>query len=144
MGALNRALKAITTPLRANLEQQGLLPTEFGVLEALYHRGPLTLGEIAAHILVTGASTTYTVKKLEERGLIRRQQSAEDQRVVIGELTAGGRALIAEVYPAHAEELRRLMRGLSRKDKVQATRMLVALGRAAATSERSIGDEAYD
>ena len=43
--------------------------TEFAVLEVLYHKGALPLGELRDRILVTGASTTYVVKKLEERGL---------------------------------------------------------------------------
>lgn len=49
-----------------------------------------TIAAIRDRILVTGTSTTYVVKKLEKRGLIRRGPSARDQRVVIGELTALG------------------------------------------------------
>jgi MarR family 2-MHQ and catechol resistance regulon transcriptional repressor len=83
----------------------------------LYHRGPLTLGEIRDRILGTGASTTYVVNKLEERGLVRRGAGADDQRTVIGELTDKGRAVIADAFPDHVEQLRRLMSGLSVADK---------------------------
>src|SRR5205085_11856681 len=92
--AVGRALSAIERVVRTPLAASGLAMTEFAVLEVLYHKGPLRLGEIRDRILVTGASTTYVVKKLEERGLMRRKDLAEDSRVVLGELTAKGRALI--------------------------------------------------
>jgi MarR family 2-MHQ and catechol resistance regulon transcriptional repressor len=133
---MNRALKAITAPMRRHLEGWDLSPTEFAVLEVLHHKGPLPLGELADRILVTGASTTYTVKRLEERGLMRRRPCQEDQRFVFGELTDDGRSLIAEVFPAHAEELRLAMRGLSRAEKREAADLLLRLGRAAAEQAR--------
>lgn len=132
---MSRALRAVTEPTRQQLRQWELSPTEFGVLEALYHKGPLPLSELAARILVTGASTTYTVKRLEERGLVQRRACAEDQRFVFGELTDAGRALIAEVFPAHAEQLRLAMRGLSRREKRDAAELLKRLGLAAAAGE---------
>ena len=98
--------------------------TEFAVLEVLYHKGPLPLGELRDRILVTGASTTYVVKKLEERGLMRRRTCAEDQRIIFGELTAKGRALIDEVFPVHVDRLREILAGLSVSDKQAATRLL--------------------
>jgi MarR family 2-MHQ and catechol resistance regulon transcriptional repressor len=128
---MSRALKAIDTPLRVHLEQWDLSLTEFAVLEVLHHKGPLPLSEIASRILVTGASTTYTIKRLEERGLVRRRPCREDQRFVFGELTDAGRALIAEVFPAHAEEIRVAMRGLSRAEKRDAAELLRRLGRTA-------------
>ena len=109
--ALGRALQALERAVGPHLVQQGLSLTEFAVLEVLYHKGALRLGEIRDRILLTGASTTYVVKKLEERGLMRRRACAEDSRVVFGELTAKGRALIDEVFPAHVERLQRAMSG---------------------------------
>ncbi len=88
--ALARAYQALEQGTRTQMAEHGLGTTEFAVLEVLYHKGALPLGEIRDRILVTGASTTYVVKKLEERGLLRRRACAEDQRVVFGELTAKG------------------------------------------------------
>jgi len=84
---------------------------------------------LAERVLITGASMTYAVKQLEQRGLMRRRTSAEDQRVVFGELTESGRSLIANVFPAHAEQLRLGMRGLTRHEKRQAAELLKRLGR---------------
>ncbi len=125
---------AVTEPARQHLKQFDLSPTEFGVLEALFHKGPLPLSELADRILITGASITYTVKRLEERGLVRRRPCAEDQRFVFGELTGAGRTLIAEVFPLHAEQLRLAMRALSRAEKRQAADLLKQLGLGAANT----------
>ena len=141
--ALGRALQAIERGVRPHLVQSGLSLTEFAVLEVLYHKGALPLGEIRDRILVTGASTTYVVKKLEERGLMRRRACAEDQRVVFGELTAKGRALIDEVFPAHVERLRHVTAGLSVSQKRDASRLLRTLSLHArrTTGERVTEDD---
>jgi len=125
--ALGRSLQAIERSVGPHLVERGLSLREFAVLEVLYHKGALPLGQIRDRILLTGASTTYVVKKLEERGLMRRRACAEDQRIVIGELTAKGRALIDDVFPAHVERLQRAMAGLSVSQKRDASRLLRAL-----------------
>ena len=141
--ALARAHQALAQGVRPHLAQFGLGMTEFGVLEVLYHKGALPLGELRDRILVTGASTTYVVKKLEERGLMRRSTCAEDQRVVFAELTAKGRALIEEVFPAHVDRLRDVMAGLSVAEKHAATRLLRRLSHHArrTTGERITDDD---
>jgi MarR family 2-MHQ and catechol resistance regulon transcriptional repressor len=141
--ALARAYQAIEQGVRPQLAQGGLGMTEFAVLEVLYHKGALPLGEIRDRILVTGASTTYVVKKLEERGLMRRRTCAEDQRVVFGELTAKGRTLIDEVFPAHVDRLREVMAGLSVSEKHAVTRLLRRLSHHArrTTGERVTDDD---
>jgi MarR family 2-MHQ and catechol resistance regulon transcriptional repressor len=122
--AIARSYQAIEKGVRPQLAEQGLGMTEFAVLEVLYHKGALQLGQIRDRILVTGASTTYVVTKLEQRGLIRRRVSAEDQRVVFGELTPKGRTLLAKVFPAHVQRLREVMGGLSVAEKEVAARLL--------------------
>ncbi len=122
--ALGRAVKAIEKGVRPHLAKHEVALTEFAVLEVLYHKGPLPLSEIRDRILVTGASTTYVVNKLEERGLVRRRGSSEDKRVVFGEITPAGRRLIGSVFPAHVEQLRRLTGGLAASEKRMATQLL--------------------
>jgi MarR family transcriptional regulator, 2-MHQ and catechol-resistance regulon repressor len=135
--AIARSFQAIEQGVRPQLAGQGLGLTEFAVLEVLYHKGALPLGEIRDRILVTGASTTYVVKKLEKRGLMRRRTSAEDQRVVFGELTPKGRALLDGVFPAHVVRLREIMACLSLAEKQAAVRLLRRLSRHA---RRTIGE----
>jgi MarR family 2-MHQ and catechol resistance regulon transcriptional repressor len=139
--AVARSYQAIEQGVRPQLAGHGLGLTEFAVLEVLYHKGALPLGEIRDRILVTGASTTYVVKKLEKRGLMRRRTSAEDQRVIFGELTPKGRALINGVFPAHVVRLREIMAGLSVAEKQTAARLLRRLSLHA---RRTIGERVTD
>src|SRR6266849_5991952 len=141
--ALGRSLQAMERFVRPHLATSGLAMTEFAVLEALYHKGPLRLGEVRDRILLTGASTTYVVKKLEERGLMRRRACGEDSRVVFGELTAKGRAVIEEVFPAHADLLQQAMGGLSVSQKRDVIRLLRTLRTHArrASGERSTEED---
>ena len=135
--AIARSYQAIEQGVRPQLAEQGLGLTEFAVLEVLYHKGALPLGQIRDRILVTGASTTYVVTKLEKRGLMRRRTCTEDQRVVYGELTAKGRALLDGVFPAHVDRLREIMACLSVAEKQAAARFLRRLSQHA---RRTIGE----
>lgn len=139
--ALGRSYQAIERGVRPHLAEHDLTMTEFAVLEVLYHKGALPLGAIRDRILLTGASTTYVVKKLEQRGLMRRRACTEDQRVVFGELTPKGQTLIDEVFPGHVERLRQVMAGLSVSEKREASRLLRRLTQHA---RRTTGDRVME
>ena len=141
--AMARALQALEQGARTQLAECDLGMTEFAVLEVLYHKGALPLGEVRDRILVTGASTTYVVKKLEERGLLRRRACVEDQRVVFGELTPKGKTLMDRVFPLHVKRLQELMAPLSVAEKREAARLLRRLSHHArrTTGERITDDD---
>jgi MarR family 2-MHQ and catechol resistance regulon transcriptional repressor len=126
---LNRAQRAIGDHVRRSLEGSGLAPTEFGVLEVLLHKGPLTAGEIGSRVLLASGSITYVVDKLQARGLVARRPCQEDRRAIYVELTEEGRTLIAGVFPAHAAALREAMAGLTTEEKQIAAVLVRRLGR---------------
>jgi MarR family transcriptional regulator, 2-MHQ and catechol-resistance regulon repressor len=105
----------------------GLTMTEFSVLSVLYHNGETPLGQLSQRILLTGASTTYTVKKLEQRGLLLRTPLLEDQRVVMGSVTNKGRKLLEHIFPLHAVHLAEAMHELSVEEKNGVTELLQRL-----------------
>ena len=80
----------------------GLTLTQFAVLEALYHLGPMALSDIAQKVLTTGGNLTMVVGNLEKQGLAGRQRCLEDRRVLIVVLTAKGKALIRRTFSQHA------------------------------------------
>ncbi len=103
--------------------------TEFGVLEALYHKGELPMGEVGDRVLLTSGSTTYVVDKLERRGLVRRRRSTgADRRVTLLSLTAAGRRMMEAIFPAHAEAIGGATSALSLGEKQMAIRLLKQLG----------------
>ena len=126
-----RAMRSVSALLREHLKQWDLSPAEFGVLEALLHKGPIPLSMLADTLLTSAPGMTYTVKGLEKRELLRRRSSSEDQRVVVAELTAPGRRLIEKVFPEHLSTMQRAMAGLTRAEKRQAAGLLKTLGRGA-------------
>ena len=126
---MNRAVSAIVQYGRSPIEEAGLSQSEFMVLEVLYHKGPLPLGEIAERILLQTGSTTYVINQLEKKGVLIRRTCTEDRRVTFAELTDEGRTLIAQVFPRHAEALRVAMSALSRHEKRDMTEAIKRLGR---------------
>src|ERR1700761_2383700 len=122
--SIGRAFKFVDDYVRPRMQKHGLTMTEFSVLMVLWHGGPTPLGELSGRILLTGASTTYTVKKLEKRGLIARESRSEDKRVVMGVITEKGRTLAKRIAPLHATDLAEAMHRLSTEEKKIAARLL--------------------
>jgi MarR family 2-MHQ and catechol resistance regulon transcriptional repressor len=122
--SIGRAFKFVDDYVRPRMQKHGLTMTEFSVLMVLYHGGPTPLGELSERILLTGASTTYTVKKMEKRGLIARESRSEDKRVMMGVITEKGRALARKILPLHARDLMEAMHRLSTEEKKTAAQLL--------------------
>ena len=82
-----------------------LTPSQFAVLEMLYHLGPLTLGDISAKALKSGSNMTTVVDNLERDGLVHRERDPKDRRVIYVHLTKTGSRKIEEVLPGHVAAL---------------------------------------
>lgn len=129
---LSRARNAVADHLEAHLEECGMTHGEFAVMEALYHKGPLLLGEVQRKILVSSGGVTYLVDRLEERGLAERQDCPNDRRARYAVLTDAGKAWMEEAFPEHAGRLVRALAGLNAEDKTRVIELLRRLGRYAA------------
>ena len=127
--ALARAYATFSRAVAGKVSDYGLTVPQFGVLEALYHLGPLSLGDLADKLLVTGGNVTYVMDRLEEHGWVLRERSGEDRRVVRAKLTPAGREVIAEVFPGHAEFVRDLTAHLSAAEQDELRSLLKRLGK---------------
>ncbi|MEX2571193.1 MAG: MarR family transcriptional regulator [Gemmatimonadota bacterium] len=136
---LSRAYESIADRLRSDVARHDLTLTEFGILEVLYHKGPLLLGEVQRRILVSSGGVTYLVDRLERKGFVERRACPEDRRARYAALTDAGEALIAEIFPQHAECIRELMGELTADEQVAAHGMLKRLGLSAVELERRCG-----
>jgi MarR family transcriptional regulator, 2-MHQ and catechol-resistance regulon repressor len=139
---LNRAASAVTAAAQADAARHGLSLGEFASLEALYHKGPMLLGELQRSVLKSSGGMTYVVDRLVEKGLVRRRPCAEDRRALYAELTEAGSALMDGVFPEHAEAIERAMAGLSAEEQREAIRLLKRLGLAAAARRPAPGPSA--
>lgn len=128
---LSRAYNWVNAHATRDHRRYGLNPTEFGILELLYHKGPLPLQQIGEKILISSGNITYAVDKLEQKHLLARRPAQTDRRVIFAELTEQGHALLADIFPQHAEALRSATSGLTDAEKAQAISLLKKLGLAA-------------
>ena len=128
---LSRAHAAVARHAEAQVARHGLTIAEFAILEALYHRGPLLLGELQRKILVTSGGVTYLVDRLAAKGLAERRECPEDRRARYAALTLAGEALIKRIFPEHARSIARALGGLNQVEQAQATALLRQLGKAA-------------
>lgn len=129
---LSRASAALAAKAAADIERHGLTPAEFGILEALHHRGPLRLGELKEKILVTGGGITYLVDRLVERALVERRRCDEDRRATFASLTVEGECLIRAIFPGHAEVIERCFDVLDDEELQRLTDLLGRVGRSTA------------
>jgi MarR family transcriptional regulator, 2-MHQ and catechol-resistance regulon repressor len=129
---LARAYAAVSERAARDVARHDLTLAEFAVLEALYHKGPLLLGEVQKKILVSSGGVTYLVDRLEQRGLVARQPCAEDRRARYANLTDDGKTLMDRIFPEHAACIAEVAGVLTNVDQIELTRMLRDLGRHAA------------
>ena len=99
---LIRSVNALSNRLIEKQTFGDLTHSQFGVLEAIFHLGPLSQTEISAKLLKSGGNISLVVDNLEKRQLVTRRRSSTDRRLVIVSLTSAGQELINEIFPLHA------------------------------------------
>lgn len=129
---LMRASRSVAARVEPLVGTRGLTLTQFGVLEVILHKGPMTHRELGRKVLTSAGNMTDVVDKLEGRGLVRRVRAEADRRQVRVELTDEGRDLIGDLFPRHAEDIARAMSGLEPEDLRLLGGLLRKLGIAAA------------
>ena len=100
-----KASRAVEANAQRSIARYGMVQSDFGVLEALLHRGPLSPKQLGAKVLLTSGSMTAAVDRLVDRGLVRRLDDAADRRACIVQLTAAGQRLIVRAFAQHSDEM---------------------------------------
>lgn len=137
--ALARCYLTFSRSVAAKVSEYGLTTPQFGVLEALHHLGPLTLGDLADKLLVTGGNVTYVMDRLEEQGLVTRERCGQDRRVIWAKLTVKGRDVIGDAFPGHAEFVEELAAELAPEEQDALRSLLKKLGRGVAEGDGKAG-----
>jgi MarR family 2-MHQ and catechol resistance regulon transcriptional repressor len=99
---LMRAAESITSRVHRHLSSVGLTVSQFGVLEAILHLGPLSQRDLGRKILRSSGNITMVIDNLEKRRLVRRKREVSDRRMFIVHLTGEGQTLIGKIFPSHA------------------------------------------
>ena len=102
---LTRASNSLENRLMRTAALKDITPSQFGVLEALLHLGPMSQSEIGGKLLKSGGNITLIIDNLEKCGLVDRQTDARDRRVTTVSLTAKGKELIDQIFPEQVEAI---------------------------------------
>lgn len=129
---LMRATENVTSQGHRQLATAGLTVSQFGVLEALYHLGPLCQRDIGKKILKSSGNITTVIDNLEKRNLVVRQRDSQDRRYFRVELTGKGEELIAGTFPLVAKDIFSAFEVLSWEEQRQLGELCRKLGRSGA------------
>jgi MarR family 2-MHQ and catechol resistance regulon transcriptional repressor len=138
-----KAARAVESYAQQSITDLEIGGSDFAVLEALLHKGPLPVNGIGKKVLLTSGSITVAVDRLEKRGLVERRAHGTDRRARIVHLTKEGRKLITRAYTQHAADLERLVSAsLNSKERATLIRLLKKIGYQAAEYAQSQDDAA--
>src|SRR5882762_3977082 len=127
-----KAMRALTRYAAKGIEETGLGLSDFGVLEALLHKGPLPVNAIGPIVDLTPGSISIAVDRLHAKGLVSRVESGEDRRVRIVALTPSGKDLIVPAFRKHSGQMRRVFSELSPEELQDLEVALKKIGKRAA------------
>lgn len=125
---LMRAAESVTAATHRHLAEANLTVTQFGVLEALYHLGPMCQRDVAKKNLKSTANITTVVDNLEKRGLVERRRSGEDRRYIALHLTEEGRSIMERTFPRHLQEIMKSFAVLTSEEQQELARLCKKLG----------------
>ena len=126
---LTRAVDSLYSRLSRRGTIRDLTPSQFGVLEALFHLGSMSQSEISAKLLKSGGNMTLVIDNLEKRGLVQRNQDMVDRRITTVSLTAAGKDLITEVLPVHVAAILEEMNSISLEEQICLGQLCKKLGK---------------
>ena len=123
-----RAANALENRLAHHAQLNDLTMSQFGVLETLYHLGPLCQGEISTKLLRSSGNITLVLDNLEKHGLVERKRETTDRRSVRVYLTSKGNSLIAELFPRQAAAIAAQLDALEPQEQEELGRLCKKLG----------------
>jgi MarR family 2-MHQ and catechol resistance regulon transcriptional repressor len=130
-----KASRAVEAQAHRSISRFGMVMSDFGVLEALLHRGPLSAKQLGEKVLLTSGSMTAAVDRLAARGLVRREDDIHDRRACIVQLTTAGRRLIERAFAQHHSEMEEALKSFPVEERKTLLPLLRWLGRVAEARE---------
>jgi len=126
-----KAFRAMEAQAGRSIAGLGLCQSDFGVMEALLHKGPLPVRTLGEKVLLTSGSMTAAIDRLERRGWVVRRDDPEDRRSRIVRLTPEGRKTIQGLFRSHQRDMERAAAALTASERGQLIALLKKLGTSA-------------
>lgn len=114
---MSRTLNKINRTTSRIYNSYGLTTPQFGVLEALYHKGDLSIGEVQEKTLSSSGTIPVIVRNLEREGLLEKTRDEGDGRKFILHITDKGRDLMDRVYPENERAIISMMEVWTEEEK---------------------------
>jgi len=114
---LIRASESVSAHLARHLDADSLTGSQFGLLETLYHLGPMNQTELAKKLLKSSGNITLVVDNLEKQQLAQRERMSNDRRCIIVSLTKKGQLLIRNIFPRYVSSIVKKMSTLTLKEQ---------------------------
>lgn len=126
---LMKASKSVTEHVKKDISRYNMKTSDFAVLEALYHKGNLTVKQISDAVLINPGSMTYVIDKLEAKALLERRPCKDDRRAVYIHITEKGKQLMDDIFPKHQEAIEELFQNITADEKNTVIDVLKRIGR---------------
>ncbi|MGL1894514.1 MAG: MarR family transcriptional regulator [Spirochaetaceae bacterium] len=117
--SITKLMKSVELGITPQILSEGLSQTQFIVLEALLHKGPLTVNEIIEKAFSSSGNIGLVIKNLEKLELVKKQVSEIDKRSRTIILTEKGRDVISNFFPKHVKTLNHLLSGINKEEKIE-------------------------
>ena len=132
-----RAYRAMESFVEHSVASLGIGLSDFMILEALLHKGPMTMTALCDAALLANASMTSAIDRLEEKKFVERATDKADRRARLVQLTPDGTALIKRLYPRHLKDLDEVMKDVPSAERAELRRGLKTIGLAAQAASRN-------
>lgn len=127
--AMHRIINVLDRKTANMVRPYGLTLPQFSVMEALYHRGNLSVGELKVIVLSSDGTLPVVTRHLAEMGFLRTEKDEKDRRRTLLSLTEEGRSLMGKIYPENEKMLEDFFSQWSDEERDTARRLLLKLDR---------------
>lgn len=124
MVVMRKAFRTIDAKVSETFKQDDLTPTQFSVLDVLYSKGPMKIGELMESILATSGNMTVVIRNMEKKGWVTRHTCPDDKRAYLVTLTDAGRQVIERALPLHIEKIQDIFSVLTEEEQKELIRLL--------------------
>lgn len=124
MVVMRKAFRTIDTTVSETFKADGLTPTQFSVLDVLYSKGPMKIGELLESILATSGNMTVVIRNMEKKGWVTRTTCPNDKRAYLVTLTEEGRQVIERALPHHITKIEETFAVLPPQEQLELIRLL--------------------
>ena len=133
---LARAYRSMEAFVEGSIAALGIGLSDFMILEALLHKGPMTMSALCDAVLLANASMTSAIDRLESKRLVQRIADKEDRRVRLVQLTPEGSTVIKRLFARHLKDLDEVMKDVPAAQRADLRRALKTIGLAAQSATR--------